>query len=523
MSARRFLPSLVASAVAVVLVVVSVVGYALTTRSTNQQEEALLKSQTAQAADYASEAFGTLSTLLSSTAAVVKATKASPAAFKRAAAVPAPLAEVLVKKTPTGYTVAAATGSGFHTGEVLSGDQLATVTAAGSKLVAGPVNFNGKTSTWRFAIGPPTTPVGYALYEQIVLDPFTITALLTGHAFDDLNAVIYGGRGVSIHDLVVSNSKSTHVGSPSARGTVTVGATKWTLVATARRPFIGGFAKLSPTIILLLGLLMALISGIALEILHRRHVYANELVQERTAELNRSLDDLRAAQDALVRGERLTAVGELATVVSHELRNPLAAVLNALFLIRNEVPEPASELLTRNLSMAEREAQKAARLADDLTAFVRPRETVRSSVEAAELVEEVLSASPPPAGVELVANAEPVHFYADRGQMAEILTNLVANAYQAVSSGGIVRVTSGPDGEGALLVVEDNGPGIAPAAADRVFEPFFTTKAKGTGLGLAIVRGLVISHGGEITWENLAGGGVRFTVRLPRGHEDGTL
>jgi signal transduction histidine kinase len=203
-------------------------------------------------------------------------------------------------------------------------------------------------------------------------------------------------------------------------------------------------------------------------------------------------------------------------VVGHELRNPLAAVTNALYLIRGELREPISEMLSRNISMAERETHKAATLADDLTAFVRPREMEWSPIDVEGLVEEVISVAPPPPGIDLITNLEPFTLVADRGQMAEILTNLVTNAYQAIPDGGTIRINTLLGADGARLVVEDSGPGFDEAVADRVFEPFFTTKYSGTGLGLAIVHRLVNAHGGTIDVGNVPTGGARVTVVLPQ-------
>ncbi len=102
---------------------------------------------------------------------------------------------------------------------------------------------------------------------------------------------------------------------------------------------------------------------LTIEIVQRRHRYAQALVQERTADLNASLQELKDTQDALVQSERLTAVGEMASVIGHELRNPLAAVTNSLFIVRNDLGE-VSPTTEKYLSVAERETSKAATLAD---------------------------------------------------------------------------------------------------------------------------------------------------------------
>jgi signal transduction histidine kinase len=264
-----------------------------------------------------------------------------------------------------------------------------------------------------------------------------------------------------------------------------------------------------------MGLFIALIVTLTVETVQRRHRYAQALVAERTADLNASLSELKQTQDALVRQERLSAVGEMASVVGHELRNPLAAVTNALFIVRGDLGEEVSPTTEKYLSMAERETSKAAVLADDLTAFVRPRELVETEVEVPDLVDEVLSATPQPEDVQVDVNVAAGTLKGDRGQLAEVLTNLVTNAYQAMPNGGTMTLGATSNNGTTTFTVEDTGSGIQDTSMTKVFEPFFTTKTNGTGLGLAIVQRLVQAHGGEVELRNTDRGGVRATVVLP--------
>jgi len=505
-----------------VLAAVTLTGYVLSERNTAQQEQVLLQSTTNQAAVYASQIFAGLGTSLNSIASLVTSSNGSPAAFVKAEQSPSPLVNVLVKKAGTSYVVVASSGPKFRSGEILSGAELATVKGSKGKLTAGPVTSSGKQSTARFAIGAPAVPAGYVVYEQFTINVFTSTPVTTGKAFSLINATLYGAGTPSSHNLLISTSSTIPLNGPTARAKVPVGASNWTLIASARGSFIGGFARASSLLLLILGLLMVLVIGITIEVLHRRQRYSEDLVQQRTAELEESLRNLEEAQVALVRGERLTAVGEMAMVVGHELRNPLAAVTNALFLIRSQLKDPMSDLLSRNLSMAERETSKAATLADDLTAFVRPREVDKAHIEVEDLVDEVISASPPPSGVELITTLESKDLVADRGQMAEVLTNLVTNAYQAIPGGGVLKISASDCSDGIRLIVEDSGPGVDDAVAARIFEPFFTTKYTGTGLGLAIVQRLVNAHGGTVEFENVPTGGARVTVVLPDEREMAT-
>jgi signal transduction histidine kinase len=514
----RFRPSLVSASVAVVLVIVSVVGFLLTEHDNSHQERTLLQNTTNVAAYASSQALNGVGNALGSLSAVVSATNGSTTSFEQTDIVKAAAsfgAVALINVTTPNYAIVATSPHAFTNGTLDASESRLVTRVAGShttEFLAGPVSFDGRLTTARFAIEAKTASAKYVVYAQFTINPRQLTS---AKAFSELNYLLYGAGPTNVHNLFVSSVPSLSLTGPVARARVVVGGSNWTLIASARHPFIGSYVHSLSTIILLLGLLIALIAGGTIEVLHRRHRYARELVDERTADLELSLRNLEEAHESLVRGERLTAVGEMAGVVGHELRNPLAAVTNALFLIRNEVGEPVSDLLSRNLAMAERETAKAATLADDLTAFVRPREMDKRPIPVEGLVDEVLSVAPPPTGVELITDVEDFTLVADRGQMAEILTNLVTNAYEAIPGGGTLRIRAGHMSEGMRLIVEDSGPGIDESVAHRVTEPFFTTKYSGTGLGLAIVHRLVLAHGGSIEFGNVDGGGARVTVLIP--------
>lgn len=509
MATSRRRPSLLTLAIVAVLAVVSVVGFVLTKRNTDQQEQALLQSNTGQAAAYASEIFGELATTLTSAAAVATSTNGSPAAFAKAEAVPSPLVLLLVKKTGAGYVVAAGSGSGFQPGQILQGDALSTVAGAGAKFNAGPVTHTGKLSTARFAIGAPTVPAGLVVYEQFSLDPFTATGVTTGKPFAQLKVALYGSGPVSTHNLLVSTSPSLPLTGSMARAGVPVGTSQWTLVAVARSPFIGGFARSSSIIVLVLGLVVALLVAIAIEALVRRQRYAEALVEERTEELTKS-------QAALVRRERLSAVGEMATVIGHELRNPLGAAINLLFLARNRAADRDDPELDGYLDRAEREANRAAALCEDLTSYMRERQPVFVNLDLGAVVAQVLESTPPPEGVEVSVDDNGVGVQADPAQLVQMLTNVITNAYEAMPDGGSLGIVGTENNGFVEITMEDTGEGIDPAVFERLTEPFFTTKPVGTGLGLAIVQRFADGHGGSIAIQSGAERGARVTIRLPR-------
>jgi signal transduction histidine kinase len=504
----RRLPSSLTVSVVIVLAVVSVVGFVLTKRNTDQQEQALLQSNTGQAAAYASEIFTGNAATLTSAAAEVTSTNGSPTAFEKAEAVPAPLVLLLVKKTGADYVVAAGSGSGFQPGQTLQGDALSTVAHAGAKYGAGPVTFNGKLSTARFAIGAPTVPTGLVIYEQFSLDPFTATPVTTGKPFVKLKAALYGAGPVSTHNLLVSTGPLPLSGS-MARASVAVGTSQWTLVAVARSPFIGGFARSSSVIVLVLGLLLALLVAIAIEALVRRERYAEALVRERTEELTKS-------HAAFVRRERLSAVGEMATVIGHELRNPLGAAINLIYLARNRVADRDDPELNDYLDRAERETNRAAALCEDLTSYMRERLPVFVDLNVGAMVAQVLESTPPPPGIEVSVEGNGIGVRADRAQLVQMLTNVIANAYEAMPDGGSLGIVSSENDDFVEITMEDTGVGIDPTVIERLTEPFFTTKPVGTGLGLAIVQRYAGGHGGNIAIEGGTERGARVTIRLPR-------
>jgi PAS domain S-box-containing protein len=232
-------------------------------------------------------------------------------------------------------------------------------------------------------------------------------------------------------------------------------------------------------------------------------------------ERKRAEAELERAHRALVQSERLSAVGEMATVIGHELRNPLGAATNALFLIRQRLGAIDDPQLERHLSMVERETSRAAALSEDLTAYMRERAPVPTAFRVRPVVEAVLESTPPPPGVDVLVQADDIDAWADRDQFVQILTNVLTNAYQAMPGGGPVTVRVSEDDGWLTLVVRDSGTGIAPGTGDRLFEPFFTTKPSGTGLGLVIVRRLAEAHGGTAEIADGPDGGAVVTIRLP--------
>jgi two-component system sensor histidine kinase FlrB len=233
------------------------------------------------------------------------------------------------------------------------------------------------------------------------------------------------------------------------------------------------------------------------------------------------VNDITAAHaltGQLERARRLSAMGEMAARLAHNLRTPLAtALLYAGNLGRTTLPEAErSRFADRTVDSLRR----VERMIQDMLRFVRGYEDEFEPFAVGELLRELAQVIEPQMarrGVdfEIVDRSEGRQIQGNRKAVAGALLNLLENALQASDGGGRVTLAAGPDARAMAFSVEDTGRGIDPAVMDRLFEPFFTTRADGTGLGLAIVRGVATAHGGEALVQSRPGEGTRFTLRLP--------
>jgi len=234
-------------------------------------------------------------------------------------------------------------------------------------------------------------------------------------------------------------------------------------------------------------------------------------------DLRRSYADLARAQDQLVRQERLAALGELAAVVAHEVRNPLGVVFNSLGSLRRLVPQQGDARML--LDIVGEEAERLNRMVGDLLDFARPsRPTVRP--EPLDVVIEdalVAALSDGGRGVRVERDLQPdlPRVPMDARLLRQAILNLILNATQAMGGRGTLTVRAYAERGHAVLEIGDTGPGIPEDVRHRIFEPFFTTKATGRGLGLAVVKRIVDAHYGRVETRPGPQGGTVFAVRLP--------
>lgn len=235
----------------------------------------------------------------------------------------------------------------------------------------------------------------------------------------------------------------------------------------------------------------------------------------------------RALERRAADAEALSAMGELAMNLAHEIRNPLnAAVLQLHLLNRNldrlEAEEETRAALKDRVRIVGDEVGRLNRLLTEFLELARPRGVAREPVHVPRLVDEVLDleeASAAGKGVRIVRElpADGCVALGDREKLKQVTINLVVNAIEAMKQGGVLTVAVRAEGERVVMTVEDTGPGIEPVVLASVFDPFFTTKEAGTGLGLSIVRKIVEQHGGWVSIESDGGKGARVAVSIPTG------
>jgi len=240
--------------------------------------------------------------------------------------------------------------------------------------------------------------------------------------------------------------------------------------------------------------------------------YAGQLevkVQERTR-------DLVDTQRKLLKAERLAAIGELAGMVGHDLRNPLTGIAGATYYLKMKAFSKLSEKEKDMLAIIERAIDNSNKIINDLLEYSREIEMDRSEIDPKSLSEEALSHVEVPAGITIVNNteSEPT-LKVDKEKMRRVFINLIKNAFDAMPNGGALTIRSEKTGNNVSFSFIDTGTGMSEETLQKLWTTLFTTKAKGMGFGLPICRRLIEAHGGKILVESTVGKGTTFSVTVP--------
>jgi PAS domain S-box-containing protein len=228
------------------------------------------------------------------------------------------------------------------------------------------------------------------------------------------------------------------------------------------------------------------------------------------------ITDRKRSEQKLLEQAALARLGEMAAVVAHEVKNPLAAIKGALQVIGSRLPEAGRDRAIVGEVVARVDSLND--IVQDLLVFARPRDPQLGPVALAELIENTIALmrkDPAQADLTVELSGDTPIVPADAGQIKIVLLNLLLNAAQAGGRNGRIRIHIQTDDRAASVAIADEGPGIPPDVREKIFEPFFTTKHRGTGLGLPTARRVVERHRGTIDVDCPASGGTVVTVTLP--------
>jgi signal transduction histidine kinase len=355
------------------------------------------------------------------------------------------------------------------------------------------------------------------------------------------NKMLSGSPGVAAIDVAGSERKLV------AFAPVQIAGHRWSLgLASPYAAVVAGNRRMVLIAVIVSGLLIGLLLFVTyfLDLENRRQIRVlaesqamvqrlnidlEKKVRERTKELSRVYDSLSEFSRRHESRERLAIVGELASIVAHEIRNPLNALAIGSERLVRKLKAPGDLDPAQALQMVKSQQYEVRRINDYIEQYLKisrvPRIKPRR-IDLNKLVADLLEFVEMEGGrlkIELHSrlSARPVIAMADEDQMRQVLLNLILNAFQAMPDGGEVEVETMAMEDGVIVVIRDNGQGIAKEDMDKIFQPFYTTRDGGTGLGLAICARIVGEHGGNLSCESEVGYGTTFRISLPIGRPSG--
>jgi len=216
----------------------------------------------------------------------------------------------------------------------------------------------------------------------------------------------------------------------------------------------------------------------------------------------------------LMKSEKLAIIGELASRMAHDLRNPLSTIKNTIELMESK-PKLRIEEKLQYYGRLRRAMNRMSHQVDDVLDFVRTTDLKLQPYSILDIINIVKDGISIPNDIKITIEQENVRINCDYRKIEAVFTNLLLNAIQAVENSGDVRIRIIDNVDDVLVAIEDSGPGIEPDSLSKIFDPLFTTKQLGTGLGLSICKNIIEQHGGSISVKNNP---TTFLVRLPKKH-----
>ena len=237
----------------------------------------------------------------------------------------------------------------------------------------------------------------------------------------------------------------------------------------------------------------------------------NKTLINRTSQLER-------ASDELIQAERFSAVGEVASRISHDIRNPLSNVKMSIELMKNSPPDTkiTDKAINEKLEVASKNIERISHQVNDVLEFVKNRELKKENIRASTILHDTIESMQIPSNIRIKMPKSDISVFADSFQLQIVFNNIILNAIQAIGKdSGEILIKISEKNDKIIIKFEDSGPNIPEDILNHIFETLVTTKQVGTGLGLVSCKTIIENHKGEITVENDP---VIFTINLPK-HE----
>jgi len=232
--------------------------------------------------------------------------------------------------------------------------------------------------------------------------------------------------------------------------------------------------------------------------------------------INKMLDNVQETSGKLSKSERFAAIGEVAVMIAHDLRNPLQGIKFATdYLSPDKSSSP--EKRAKMVELVKEDLRYCEKIVNDLLDYSREPKTFPSETDVPSLISASLSHMQVPSNVQICdLTTIETKIKADTNMMIRVFDNLVKNAIEAMPEGGKLMIRNEALPNMTRISFEDTGVGIDEENMKKLFVPLFTTKARGMGLGLVICKRIMTAHRGTIFAESVVGQGTRFTIELPR-------
>ncbi len=243
-------------------------------------------------------------------------------------------------------------------------------------------------------------------------------------------------------------------------------------------------------------------------------------LEQRNRALEAAYSKLQQTQNELIRSEKLSVIGKFASLIIHDIKNPLTNIRAYSELIGLTIPD--NQKIAKCTGIIIKEVDRLTNMTSELLEFARGEmklnKTPVNFYSYIAILVDTIKADLANRNIEIIINntSEDLIVNIDSEKMKRVFFNLIGNACDAIESNGTITIDISNDEKDALWVIKDTGCGMSEETVSRIFEPFYTKKQKGTGLGMAIVKGIIDNHAGKIKIDSKLGVGTKFTISLPK-------